>query len=272
VSQVLRFSGVAVSHAGRVRSNNEDSGFLGPTCMVVADGVGGAAAGEIASATAAYVVSACALADPRGDPVLTLQAGMHLAQQQIMAGIQQDETRVGMATTLTAVVTDGARFGLAHVGDSRGYVFRDGRLTRITRDHTYVQRLVDEGNLQEDDAPWHPWRNVLMRSVDGTVDELGDVTPLRLEVGDRLLLASDGLTDLVTELRIESVLTHRDDDAAVESLLDAALKAGGRDNITCMLATVAEGSEVVADGILLGALRNPRNVVDAAAVRMPHSA
>jgi len=272
VRQVLRFSGVAVSHAGLVRSNNEDSGFLGPTCMLVADGVGGAAAGEIASATTAYVVSALALADPKADPVLTLEAGMHLAQQQVMAGSQQDEARAGMATTLTAVVTDGERFGIAHVGDSRGFVFRDGRLTRITRDHTYVQRLVDEGNLQEHEVPWHPWRNVVTRSVDGTVDELGDVRPLRLEVGDRVLLASDGLTDLVSDLRIEAVLTRHDDDAAVESLLNAALEAGGRDNITCLLATVAEGPDVVTDGMLLGALRNPRNVVDAAAVRMPHSA
>jgi PPM family protein phosphatase len=269
---VLRFSGVAVSHAGLVRSNNEDSGFLGPTCMLVADGVGGAAAGEIASATTAYVVSALALADPNADPVITLQAGLRLAQQQVMAGTDQDGTRAGMATTLTAVVTDGQRFGLAHVGDSRGYVFRDGRLTRITRDHTYVQRLVDEGNLEEGDVPAHPWRNVVTRSVDGNLDELGDVTPLRLEVGDRVLLASDGLTDLVSELRIEAVLTGRDDDAAVESLLKAALKAGGRDNVTCLLATVAEGPEVVTDGILLGALRNPFNVVDAAAVRMPNSA
>lgn len=270
--QLLRFSGVAVSHAGLVRSNNEDSGFLGPTCMLVADGVGGAAAGEIASATTAYVVSALALADAKADPVLTLQAGLHLAQQQILAGSQQDKKRAGMATTLTAVVTDGERFGIAHVGDSRGYVFRDGRLTRITRDHTYVQRLVDEGNLLEDDVPWHPWRNVVTRSVDGTVDELGDVSPLRLEEGDRVLLASDGLTDLVTELRIEAVLTGHDDDAAMESLLNAALKAGGHDNITCLLATVAEGPDVVTDGILLGALRSPYNVVDAAAVRMPHSA
>jgi len=272
VRQVLRFSGVAVSHAGHVRSNNEDSGFLGPTCMLVADGVGGAAAGEIASATTAYVVSALALAHPTGDPVSTLETGLHLAQRQIVAGSQQDETRAGMATTLTAVVTDGVRFGIAHVGDSRGYVFRDGCLTRITRDDTYVQRLVDEGNLREDDVPWHPWRNVVTRSVDGTVEEPGDVRPLRLEVGDRVLLASDGLTDLVTDLRIEAVLTAHDDDAAVESLLEAALAAGGRDNITCLLATVAAGPETVADGILLGALRSPFNVVDAAAVRMPHSA
>ena len=269
---MLRFSGVAVSHTGLVREGNEDSGFLGPTCLLVADGVGGAAAGEVASATAAYVVSALALADPGADPVTMLRSSVRLAQEQIAAGVRQDPMRTGMATTLTAVVTDGERFGLAHVGDSRGYVFRDGRLTRVTHDHTYVQRMVDEGTLREADVPLHPWRHVVLRSVNGTLAESGDVTPIRLALGDRVLLASDGLTDLVSEPHIETVLERHHDDAAAQELLDAALAAGGRDNITCLLATVIDGAEVVADGALVGALREPRNVVDAAAVRMSHSA
>jgi PPM family protein phosphatase len=142
---VLRFSGVALSHVGLVRSGNEDSGFLGPTCMLVADGVGGAAAGEVASATTAYVVSATALGAPTTDPVSMLRAAIRLAQEQVALGMQRDPTREGMATTLTAVATDGTRFALAHVGDSRGYLLRDGSLTRVSRDHTWVQRLVDEG-------------------------------------------------------------------------------------------------------------------------------
>ncbi len=150
---MLRFSGVALSHVGLVRSDNEDSGFLGSSCMLVADGVGGAAAGEIASATAAYVVSALALADPVAEPVTMLRAGVTQAQQQIAAGVRQDPARTGMATTLTALATDGERFAVAHVGDSRGYVFRDGRLTRITVDHTYVQQLAQAGTLDEDDDP-----------------------------------------------------------------------------------------------------------------------
>lgn len=269
---MLRFSGVAVSHTGLVRSGNEDSGFLGPSCMLVADGVGGAAAGEVASATAAYVVSALALADREADPVTLLAGGVRLAQEQIVAGVRQDPARTGMATTLTAVVTDGDRFGLAHVGDSRGYVFRDGRLTRVTHDHTYVQRLVDEGTLPEAEVPVHPWRHVVLRSINGTLGEPGDVTPIQLSLGDRVLLASDGLTDLVPEEHIEHLLATHHDDAAAEMLLDAALAAGGRDNITCLLATVIDGSDVVADGFLVGAARDPRNVVDAAAVRIPHSA
>ena len=269
---MLRFSGVAVSHAGLVRTGNEDSGFLGPTCMVVADGVGGAAAGEVASATAAYVVSATVLADQGADPAEKLRKGIRVAQEQLALGVRRDPARAGMATTLTALATDGVRFALAHVGDSRGYVFRDAHLTRVTRDHTYVQRLVDEGTLAEDDAPFHPWRNLVLRSIDGHVEEGGDVSWLVLEAGDRVLLASDGLTDLVSERHVELVLERHHDDSAVELLLDAALAAGGRDNVSCLLATVVDGAPVLADGALVGAVRNPRNIVDAAAVRMPHSA
>jgi serine/threonine protein phosphatase PrpC len=271
VVQVLRFSGVAVSHAGLVRPGNEDSGFLGSSCMLVADGVGGAAAGEIASATAAYVVSALALNDPHAEPLAMLQRGVHLAQEQVAAGVRQDVSRTGMATTLTAVATDGENFALAHIGDSRGYVFRGG-LTRVTADHTYVQRLVDEGNLGEDEVAAHPWRHVVMRSINGEPAEAADVTPLRLVLGDRVLLASDGLTDMVPESRIEAILAEHDDDApAADALLDAALAAGGHDNVTCLVATVIDGTEALAD-LLVGAGRDPRNVVDAAAVRMPRSA
>jgi len=269
---LLRFSGVALSHVGLVRSGNEDSGFMGPTCMLVADGVGGAAAGEVASATTAYVVSALALAGPKTDPITLLRAAITVAQQQVALGVLRDPSRSGMATTLTAVATDGERFALGHLGDSRGLLFRDGSLTRISHDHTWVQRLVDEGSLVEEDVPYHPWRNVVTRSVNGDPSERGDVHELALVPGDRVLLASDGLTDLVPERAIEAILARHADDAAVESLVDAALAAGGRDNVTCLLATVIDGPAVTPDGALVGAVLDPRNVVDAAAVRMPHSA
>jgi protein phosphatase len=272
VSEVLRWSGVALSHVGLVRSGNEDSGFLGPTCMLVADGVGGAAAGEVASATTAYVVSGTALADPTSDPGEMLRAAVRLAQEQVALGVARDPDRAGMATTLTAVATDGERFALAHLGDSRGYLFRDDRLSRLTRDDTWVQRLVDEGSLVEEDVPYHPWRNVVTRSVNGDLADEGYVTELELVPGDRVLLVSDGLSDLVREAEVETVLSQHPDDAAVEHLLDAALAAGGRDNITCLLATVVDGPAIATDGVLLGAVRDPGNIVDIAAVRMPHTA
>ncbi len=269
---MLRLSGVALSHVGLVRSGNEDSGFLAPRCMVVADGVGGGAAGEVASATATYVVSAMALAEPRSDPARVLRAGVRLAQQQVALGVQRRPTRAGMATTLSAIVTDGVRFALAHLGDSRGYLFRDRSLTRITHDDTLVQRMVDDGSLAPEQAARHPWRNVVTRSVNGDVEDLGTVEELPLVAGDRVLLASDGLTDLVPDARIEELLRRHHDDAAATSLQDEALVAGGRDNITCLLATVVEGPPVASDGVLVGAARDLGNVVDPAAVRVSHSA
>ena len=269
---MLRLSGVALSHVGLVRTGNEDSGFVGPNCMLVADGVGGAAAGEVASATAAYVVSALAMAAPESDPFALLRAGVLLAQEQVAVGVLRDPTRTGMATTLSAVATDGERFALAHVGDSRGYIHREGRLTRVTHDHTVVQRLVDQGSLAEEDVPYHPWRSIVTRTVNGEVAEQGDLEELHLGPGDRVLLASDGLTDLVPEEQIERILGEHPDDAATVALLEAALAAGGRDNVTCVLATVIEGPPVAVEGRLVGAVSDPRNVVDAAAVRIRHSA
>lgn len=264
---MLRISGTGESHVGLVRADNEDSAFVGPTCMLVADGVGGGAAGEIASATAAYAVSATALIRAGDDPADVLRDGIALAQAQVHAGVLSDPSRAGMATTLTAVVTDGTSFALAHLGDSRGYVFRDGELTRVTRDHTYVQELLDEGRLDQVEVAYHPWRNVVMRTVNGAEENGPDILALHLRPGDRILLASDGLTDLVDEAVIGEFLAHRSDDEAVEALVAAALGRGGRDNVTCLVATVVDGPAVCADGMLLGAVRDSANIVDIAAVR-----
>lgn len=265
---MLRISGAGATHVGLVRDHNEDAAFVGPSCMLVADGVGGGAAGEVAAATTAYVVCATALARPDDDPATVLADAVAVAQEQVSLGARQRPEREGMATTLTAVATDGKRFALAHIGDSRGYLFRDGSLVRLTRDHTYVQNLVDEGSLAEEEVPLHPWRNVVLRSVNG-VDGPADVQLLDLEPGDRLLLASDGLTDFVSEPRITDLLARKSDDDAVQALVAAALGAGGRDNITCLVATVVEGPRLVGDGKMLGVVADLDNVVDPAAVRMP---
>jgi serine/threonine protein phosphatase PrpC len=205
---MLRISGTGESHVGLVRADNQDSAFIGPTCMLVADGVGGGAAGEVASATAAYAVSASALMHAGEDPASVMRNAFVRAQAQVNAGVLAEPARAGMATTLTAVFTDGTTFVLAHLGDSRGYVFRGGELTRVTRDHTYVQDLLDEGRLDEIDAPHHPWRNVVMRTVNGSAGNEPDILALYLEPGDRILLASDGLTDLVDEVVIAETLSR----------------------------------------------------------------
>ena len=264
---MLRISGAGESNVGLVRPNNEDSAFIGPTCMLVADGVGGGAAGEVASATTAYAVSATALMRAGDDPAEILGDAVALAQAQVSAGVLADPERTGMATTLTALVTDGQRFALAHLGDSRAYVYRDGSLTRVTRDHTYVQELIDEGRLDELGAAQHPWRNVVLRTVNGSAEGVPDVLALYLQAGDRVLIASDGLTDLVEEPVIEEILAQRSDDDAVAALVAAALGRGGRDNVTCLVATIIEGPAISADGMLHGAVRNPENIIDLAAVR-----
>ena len=138
----------------------------------------------------------------------------------------------------------------------------------MTTDHTVVQRLVDEGTLHAEDVPRHPWRNMVLRSLGGddkeNRDEVGDVRSIDLRAGDRVLL--------VSERRIEGVLARHPDDVAVGLLVDAALHAGGHDNVTCLIATIVEGPSGSEDGQLFGAVRDPRIVVDPAAVRLPHSA
>lgn len=268
---MLRFSGAGVSEVGLVRPHNEDSAFHGPYVAVVADGVGGAAAGEVASATAAYVVSAVALARFRDDPAAVIRRGIRDARASLRAGVREDPDRAGMATTLSVVVCDGERVVLGHLGDSRVYLLRDGELHQVSHDHTYVQHLLDSGQLAPERAMGHPWRNVVLRSLDGGPDaEMGqpDLVDLDIRLGDRLLLCSDGLTDLVDDTRIGAVLALKDPHSAAAVLTHAALIAGGKDNITCVVLDVVDGPVVVGDGALLGALRDTANIVDPAAVRL----
>lgn len=267
---MLRFSGAGVSDVGRVRSGNEDSAFVGPYCAVVADGVGGAAAGEVASATAAYVVAATALCRFGQDPATVLLTGFRDAHHALQLGAAADEARAGMATTVTAVVTDGHRVVLGHVGDSRAYLLRDGDLRQVSSDHTYVQHLIDSGQLDPDERRGHAWGHVVLRSLDGRPDNELDVTELRVSVGDRLLLCSDGLSDLVTDDEIRSTLEeHEAPEDAAAALTGSALAAGGKDNVTVLVADVIDGPMVVGDGTILGALVDPiRNVVDPASVHL----
>ncbi len=265
---MLRFSGAGVSDVGLVRPENEDSAFVGPYVAVVADGVGGAAAGEVASATATYAVAATALSRFGDSPDQVLRDGAEAAQANVQRGVQSDLRRLGMATTLTALVTDGERVALGHVGDSRAYLLRDGVLTQLSRDHTYVQGLVDDGRLDPAAAGQHPWRNVVLRSVDGDPVHAGlDLVPVPVRPGDRLLLCSDGLTDLVPDPLVADLLGTSDPRSAAAVLVQAALSAGGKDNVTCVVLDVVDGPLVVGDGQTLGAVRELANIVDPAAVR-----
>jgi protein phosphatase len=264
---MLRFRYGGMSHVGLVRSGNEDAGFASHHVQVVADGVGGAAAGDVAAATTAYVVSALAAAHPTADAATLLRSAVAEAHTQLRHGVLADPDRTGMATTLTAALARHGQVTVAHVGDSRAYRLRDGRLTRLTTDHTFVQTMVDAGRLTPDEARTHPYRSVVLRSVNAEEAPRPDVFRADLRPGDRMLLCSDGLTDFVDEPTVRARLAtpgHPDD--AAQALVDAALAAGGRDNVTCLVCDLDDGPRMSWDGRLLGAMADPFLVVDAAAI------
>jgi PPM family protein phosphatase len=269
---MLQFRFAAETDTGLVRDHNEDSAFAGPYLLAVADGVGGAAAGEVASATTTYVVSALALAHPGTEPLALLQSSIEESRTQVHAGVEADPSRHGMATTLTAILTDGLRFGLAHIGDSRAYLLRDGGLHQLTHDHTLVQALVDTGRITPEEAADAPMRHVVLQAVDGDSVPTPDLVWLDLREGDRLLLCSDGLTDLVHDAEIHRLLGVDSRRLAATGLVRAALDAGGVDNVTCVVADLVDAEPVVGNGVLVGAARDMGNVVDPAHVRPVRSA
>lgn len=238
---MLRFDGAGVSDGGPVRELNEDAAFLGPWLALVADGVGGAAAGEIASATTAYVVSR---STGRGtDPMLALDAGVRRAVDLMRRASAVDVDLLGFATTLTGIALDGARAALVHVGDSRAYLLRAGGLTRLTRDHTYVQRLVDDGYLEPSRVASHPWRHVVTRSLHAGVvadDEQPEFSELTLVAGDRLILCSDGMSDHLDDDRIADLAGGIAPGRAAQGLVQEAWLAGASDNVTCLVVDVLD--------------------------------
>lgn len=269
---MLQFRFAAETDTGLVRDNNEDSAFAGPYLLAVADGVGGAAAGEIASATTTYVVSANALAHPGTHPLGLLQLAIEDARSQVRAGVEADPSRHGMATTLTAILTDGVRFGLAHVGDSRAYLLRAGGLVPLTSDHTLVQALLDTGRITPEEAAASHMSHVVLQAIDAESEPTPDLVWLDLRPGDRLLLCSDGLTDLVPDAAILPLLSAGSRSEAATALVAAALEAGGRDNVTCVVADVVDAEPIVGQGALRGAAMDMHNVVDPAHIRLVRSA
>lgn len=269
---MLQFRYAALSDVGLVRTNNEDSGFAGPYLVMVADGVGGAAAGEVASSTVTYVASALSMLPAPGQPVdpgALLADAVRRSNEQLRRGVHEDAARHGMGTTFTAVFTDGERCVLGHVGDSRAYLLRGGELIRLSIDHTLVQALVDAGRLTPEEARTSPQRNVVLRALGGGAEE--DAEPDLLELGlkedDRLLLCSDGLTDLVDDPELAEILRTHHAQPAVEALVAAALREGGKDNVTCVVADVVDGPPIDSRGILVGAVVDVAHVVDPVAVR-----
>jgi serine/threonine protein phosphatase PrpC len=239
----MHLSSFAGSDVGRMRSGNEDSYFCGQTVFAVADGLGGHQGGEVASATAVEPLARLdgrGFADP-GEAAEALATAIREANQAILDRAAGDPALYGMGTTVTAAAVAGdGHVQLAHVGDSRAYLLREGALDQLTTDHTVVGELVRRGRLTPQQAAIHPERSILTRAVglDPRVPvDLPD--PLELRSGDQLLLCSDGLTEAVDDGRITALLSAAPDgQTACRSLIDAANDAGGPDNITVVLVRV----------------------------------
>ena len=250
------------SDVGLLREGNEDSAYAGPRLLAIADGMGGHAAGEVASAVA---ISAIAPLDRQNltdsDAMLdALAAAVASARNTLHDMSISDPAVEGMGTTLTALLWAGSQVAVCHIGDSRAYLLRDGDLYQITRDHTLIQSLVDEGRLSPAAAANHPQRSLIMRALQGSTDVEPDLAMHEALLGDRYLLCSDGLTDVVGDEAVHGVMsTVADADQAVNQLIALAIRNGGPDNITCIVADVIDSNGVVAptfDAMLAGAAAN----------------
>jgi serine/threonine protein phosphatase PrpC len=230
----------AISDVGRVRKNNEDSGYAGEHLVVIADGVGGAAAGELASTVAVQTIRRIDTA-PESDLLEILAGAVHRANDRLGELVEDDPAVEGMGTTLTAALFDGERIGLAHIGDSRAYLYRDDELQQLTTDHTWVQSMVDEGEITAEEARTHAHRNVILKVLQGRTTDEPDLSVHRLQAGDRLLLCSDGLSDYVDIERIERVMGLTTVEQIAGELVQLALDAGAPDNVSVVVA------EIIAD-------------------------
>jgi PPM family protein phosphatase len=251
VTLVLRYA--ARSDRGLVRANNEDSVYAGARLLALADGMGGHAAGEVASQ---LVIAALAHLDddePGGDLLRQLNDAVHEGNAAIAAHVEADPELEGMGTTLTAILFAGNSLGLVHIGDSRGYLLRGGELNQITKDDTFVQTLVDEGRITAEEAHSHPQRSLIMRALTGH-----EVEPTLIvreaHVGDRYLLCSDGLSDPVSHDTILDALQIPDVAESADRLIELALRGGGPDNVTVVVADVVDYGYGQTQPILAGAV------------------
>jgi PPM family protein phosphatase len=254
----LRYA--ARSDRGLIRDGNQDSVFAGPRLLAVADGMGGMAAGDVASN---IVIAAMAPLDEDvpGDALLdALRSAVDTANQQLRDAVDANPAMEGMGTTLTAMLFSGSKFGTVHVGDSRAYLLRDGEFVQVTKDDTYVQMLVDEGRISPEEASSHPQRSLLTRALDGRdIDPEYAIRPA--VTGDRYLLCSDGLTAVVSaETIAETLREYVDPGQCVERLIQLALRGGGPDNITVIVADVTDEDIVEQRPVVGGAAARDRGM------------
>lgn len=237
MSLYLHYS--AISDVGRVRRDNQDSGYAGPWLLTVCDGVGGAARGDLASSTAVQALRKLD-AEPAEDLLGQVAGAIHRADDRISELVEHDPALSGTSTTATVALFDGEKFGFGHVGDSRAYLLREGGLRQLTTDHTFVQTLIDEGRITEAEARTHPHRNLILKALDGVRHEEPDLFEVPAQPGDRILVCSDGASGYLTDDRLAEILGSGTPDYAAVELVRASLEAGSTDNVTCVVAEVRE--------------------------------
>lgn len=235
------------SEVGPVRERNEDSAYAGPRLALIADGVGGMIAGEVASALALTAMRRLD-ADTANDVLDALSTALDAANARLRDAVAADPGLEGMGTTLTALLTNGTELGLAHVGDSRAYLLHEGRLHQISTDQTFVQTLVDEGRITADEARTHPHKSLILQALDGRTRIEPDLTRLELAVGDRFLLCSDGLSDVLQDSELADGLQVADPQQAADGLVQAALDGGASDNVTCLVVDAVDEAADAVDG------------------------
>ncbi len=233
----------ARTDVGLVRSRNEDSGYAGPHLLAVADGMGGHAGGNVASS---LVLARLAPLDGDShgsdDAIEILAATIAEANSSLAKAVETDSDLHGMGTTLTALMRAGANgLALVHIGDSRGFLLRDGRFSQITKDHSFVQSLVDSGRISDAEAEHHPQRSLVTRVLTGAPEDEPDLSMREARLGDRYLICSDGLSDYVALDTITEVVTAGlPPDQTTERLVSLALRAGAPDNVTCVIGDIVE--------------------------------
>lgn len=249
----------ALSDVGKVRANNQDSGYAGRGLFVVADGMGGHAGGDVASAIALNrVKEADTTYATAEDAQVALQSALIAANALLAEAVFEHPELTGMGTTVSAVARVGDQVALAHIGDSRIYLLRDGELTQVSIDHTFVQRLVDTGRITEEEALVHPRRSVLMRVL-GDVDAHPEIDTwvLDTQADDRWLICSDGLTGVVKNDELAVLLASKDSPTSVaESLVRASLDGGAPDNVTIVIVDIDRG-EAAKESVTVGAAAVP---------------
>jgi PPM family protein phosphatase len=239
VSLVLRYA--ARSDRGLIRGNNQDSVYAGPRLLAVADGMGGHAAGDVASKVVIAALEHLDDDTPSGDMLQALRQAVFEGSEHLREVIRESPQLEGMGTTLTAILFAGSRLALCHVGDSRAYLVRDGQFSQITHDDTFVQTLIDDGRITAEEANSHPQRSLLLRALNGQEVE-PDLSMREARDGDRYLLCSDGLSGVVSEETLAEALKDPDPQSTADRLIELALRSGGPDNITVIVADVVEDS------------------------------